>query len=76
MLVASFANIFSYPVSFFVLFMVSLAVQKLLSLIRSHLLIFIFIVLGEGVGKILLQFILKSILLNFVEEFHTIWSYI
>ena len=38
--------------------MVSLAVQKLLSLIRYHLFIFVFIsiTLGEGSKKILLQF--------------------
>ena len=41
--VASFANIFSHSVGcLFVLFMVSFAVQKLLSLIRSHSLIFVF----------------------------------
>ena len=48
--VDSFANIFSHSEGcIFVLFMVSFAVQKLLSLIRSHLFIFafIFIVLGD-----------------------------
>ena len=75
--VASFAIICSHSEGcLFILFMVSLAVQKQLSLIRSHLLIFIFIILGEGVGKILLQFISKSFCLIFVEEFHTIWFYI
>ena len=62
--VASFANIFSHSVGFlFVLLMVSF-VQKLLSLIRSHLFIFvfIFIILGGGSKKILLQFISKSVL--------------
>ena len=34
--VASFPNIFSQSIDFFFLFMVSLAVQKLLGLIRSH----------------------------------------
>ena len=44
--VALFANIFSHPVGFlFVLFMVSFSVQKLLSLIRSHLFNFVFIVI-------------------------------
>ena len=39
--VASFANIFSYSEGcLFILFMVSFAVQKLLSFIRSHLFIF------------------------------------
>ena len=41
-LVASFANIFSQPVNCFLL-MVSFAVKKLTSLIRSHLFIFAFI---------------------------------
>ena len=38
--------------------MVSFAVQKLLSLIRSHLFIFVFIsiILGDGLKKILLGF--------------------
>ena len=42
--VALFANIFSHSKGcLFVLFMASFAVQKLLSLIRSHLFIFVFI---------------------------------
>ena len=49
LLVTSFANIFSYSVGCpLVLFMVSLVVQKLVSLIRSHLLIFAFISLALG----------------------------
>ena len=56
--VASFLNIFSIFSHFkdciFVLFIVSFAVQNLLNLIRSHLLIFIFINLGDGSKKILL----------------------
>ena len=55
--VASFANIFSHSEGcLFVLFMVSFAVQKVLSLIRSHLFIFVFffIILGSGLKKILL----------------------
>ena len=44
LLVASFANIFSQFVGcLFVLFMVSFAMQKLVSLIRSHLFIFAFL---------------------------------
>ena len=53
--VASFANIFSHSEGCLLfLFMVSFAVQKLLSLIRSHLFIFvfIFITLGGGSKKI------------------------
>ena len=48
----------------FVLFMVSFAVQKLLSVIRSHsfIFVFIFITLGGGSKKILLWFISKSVL--------------
>ena len=46
------------------LFMVSFAVQKLLSLIRSHWFIFVFIVimLGGRSNKILLRFMLKNVL--------------
>ena len=65
MLVASFANIFSHSVGcLFVLFMVFFAVQKLLSLIRSHLFIFVLIsiTLGDGSEKILLQLRSKSVL--------------
>ena len=65
LLVASFANIFSHSEScLFVLFMVSFAVQNLLSLIISHLFIFvfIFITLGDGLKKILLRFMSKSVL--------------
>ena len=61
LLVASFANIFSQSIDcVFVLFMVTFAVQKLLSLIRSHLFIFVFIfifisiTLGDRFRKILL----------------------
>ena len=63
LLVASLANIFSHPVGcLFILFVVSFAVQKLLSLIRSHLFIFvfIFITLGGGTKEILLQFYVKE----------------
>ena len=55
--VDSFANIFSHSDGcIFVLFIVSLAVQKLLSFIRSHVFIFVFIsiTLGGGSKKILL----------------------
>ena len=62
--VDSFANIFSHSDScLFVLFVVSFALQKLLSFIRFHLFIFvlIFITLGGG-SKILLRFMSKSVL--------------
>ena len=54
----------------FVLFMVSFAVQKFLSLIRYHLFIFvfIFITLRGGSKKILLQFMSKSVLPVFSSE--------
>ena len=61
----SFANIFSHSEGcLFILFIVSFAVQKLLSFIRSHLFIFVFIsiTVGGGSKKILLWFISKSIL--------------
>ena len=46
---ASFANIFfHFKGCLFFLFMISFAVQKLLSLIRSHLLIFVFISITLG----------------------------
>ena len=60
LLVASFANIFSCSVGclfcLFVLLMVSFAVQKLLSLIRSPWFIFVFIsiTLGDRLTKMLL----------------------
>ena len=65
LLVALFANIFSHFVGcLFILFMVSFAVQKLLSLIRSHLFIFAFvsITVGDRSKKILLRFTSKSVL--------------
>ena len=55
--VASFANIFSHSEGCcLILFVASFAVQKLLSFIRSHLFIFVFISisLGGGSKKILL----------------------
>ena len=46
--VSSFANIFSHSVGLlFLLFMVSFTVQKLVSLIGSHLFIFVSIALGD-----------------------------
>ena len=48
----------------FVLFLVSFAVQNLLSLSRSHLFVFVFIsiMLGDCLKKILLQFMSKCVL--------------
>ena len=49
MLVTSLANIFSQSVGcLFILLMISLAIQKLVNLIRSHLLIFAFISVALG----------------------------
>ena len=55
--VDSFANIFSHSEGYlFILFVVSFAVQTILSFIWSHLFIFVFtsITLGGGSKKILL----------------------
>ena len=53
--VVSFATIFSCSEScVFTLFIVSFAVQNLLSLISSHLFIFVSIALGDGLQRILL----------------------
>ena len=52
MSVASFANIFSHSEGcLFILFIVFFAVQKLLSFIRSHLFIFVFIFVIPGGGR-------------------------
>ena len=62
--IPSSANIFSHSLGcLFVLFIIFFAVQKRLSLIRSHLFIFVFtiIALGGGPEKILLQFMSGSI---------------
>ena len=66
--VASFAIIFSHSEGcLFTLLIVSFVVQKLLSLIRSHLLIFAFIsnILGGGSQRILLWFMSETVLLMF-----------
>ena len=66
--VASFAIIFSHSEDcLFILFMVSFAIQKLLRLIRSHLLIFvfIFITLGGGLKNIFVQLTSKYVLSMF-----------
>ena len=66
MLVTSFGNIFSQSVRcLFILFMVSFAVQKLLSLIRSHLFIFVNLhYSGRQIEKCM-QFMSESALLMF-----------
>ena len=75
LLVASFANIFSHPIScLFVLLMISFAVRKLLSLIRSHLFIFAFIYFSSGhwSKKILLQFMSENVLSMFFSKSFTL----
>ena len=65
MSVDSLAKIFSHPVGcLFVLFRVSFAVQKLLSLIRS-LCLFLFLTLRGGSEKMLLSFMSESVWLMF-----------
>ena len=62
--VSWFANMVSHPMGcLFILFVISFVVHKLLSLIRSHLINFCFIsiTLGNGLEKILLQCVSKSI---------------
>ena len=69
--VTSFANIFSHSVGcLFVLLMVSFAVQKLLSLIRSHLFIFAFISFGRLDYVTLILAIEKLDILPFLEMRH------
>ena len=66
--VVLFANIFSHSLGcLFILSVVSFAVQKLLSWIRSHSFIFVFIsiTLGDGSKKILLWFMSNSVLPTF-----------
>ena len=63
--VTSFANILSSSVCcLFILFIVLFAVQKLVSLSRSHLFIFVFIsiILGDESKKMLLWFMSVSVL--------------
>ena len=69
------ANIFSHSVGcLFVLLMISFAVQKLLSLIRSHLFVFTFasFALGDRSKKILQWFMSKSVLPMFSSRSFTV----
>uniref|UniRef100_A0A8D0TVV4 Uncharacterized protein n=1 Tax=Sus scrofa TaxID=9823 RepID=A0A8D0TVV4_PIG len=73
--VGSFANIFSHSVGcLFILFRVSIAVQKLLSLIKSHLFIFAFTVipLRGGSEKMLLSFMSESVWPMFSSKGHIV----
>ena len=63
--VALFANIFSHPIGcLFILFMVSFAVPKLISLIRSHLFSFasVSIALGDWPKETLIKFMSYNVL--------------
>ena len=63
--VVSFAIIFShFEGRLFTLLIVSFAVQKLLSLIRYHSFLFVYIsiILGDGSKKVLMQFVSKGVL--------------
>ena len=63
LLITSLAKIFSHSVCcLFGLFIVSFALKKLLSLFVSHLFIFIFITLGGESEKVLLWWLLESVL--------------
>ena len=67
----SFAVIFSHSEGcLFILFIVFFAVQNLLSFIRSHLLIFVFISIAQGGGskRIMLWFMSKTILPMFFSK--------
>ena len=67
--VAPFVNIFPQRIScLFILFMVSLAVQKLLSLIRSHLFIFALVSTTLGDGSIFWIWLQFWILLQFTSK--------
>ena len=71
--VVSFAIIFSHSEGcLFTLFIVSFAVQKLLSLIRSHLFIFVFISITWVIEDLALIYVTAYV---FLEEFYNFWSY-
>ena len=77
LLVISFVNIFSRSLCcLFILSMVSFAVQKLLSLIRSHLFVFAFIsfTLGDRSKKTLLRFMSRSVLTMFSSRSFIVFS--
>ena len=61
--VTSFANNWSQSVGcLFVLFVISFAVQRLVSLLRFHLFVFISIALGDCSKKALVQFMSENVL--------------
>ena len=77
MSVVSFVTIFyHYGGCLFTLLIVSFAVKKLSSLIRSHLFIFVFIsiILGGGSQRILLCFISRNVLPMFSSKSFIVWG--
>ena len=80
LLVASFANIFPHSVGcLFILFMVSFAMQKLLSLIRSHFVYFCFCfpcLRRQESQKMLLRAMSECTAYVFFQEFYGFRSYI
>ena len=79
LLVASFLNIFSQAKGcLFILFVVSFAAQKLVSLIRSHLFIFAFIsiALGDSHKKTLVWFMSECVLPIFYSRSFMVLSFI
>ena len=70
--VALLANIFSHAEGcLFVLFMVSFAVQKLLSFVRSHLFIFVFISMFLGGGSKRIFYVIECSAYVLAGEFFT-----
>ena len=77
LLLISFGNIFSHLVGcLFVLSMVSSAVQKLLSLIRSHLFLFLFPCLRKQIQKKYCYDLCQNVLPVFSSSFMVSRSYI
>ena len=75
--VVSFANIFSHSKCYlFVLFIVSFAVQKLLSLIRPHLCVFIFIIRQWIEKDLAVIYVRECSAYIFICEFYSICPYI
>ena len=73
LLITLFANISSHSVGcLFILFLISFAMQKLISLIMSHLFIFVFIsiALGDWPKKTLVRFMSQNVL-----PFVSSWSF-
>ena len=72
--ITSFASVFSYSIGcLFILSMVSFAVQKLWTLIRSHF-FKIFITLGDGSKKIILWFMSERVLPMFSSKSFIVFS--